>query len=47
MFQMSIDNGLFQVTLSIPGGDVISIQYNGIDNLLEIFNKENDRGYVM
>ncbi|KAF7848961.1 hypothetical protein BT93_L1395 [Corymbia citriodora subsp. variegata] len=43
--QVVIDNGLFQLTLSVPDGDVIGIRYNGIDNLLEILNKESKRGY--
>lgn len=43
--QVLIDNGLVQVTLSIPDGDVIGIRYNGIDNLLEGLNEENNRGY--
>ncbi|KAL6184537.1 hypothetical protein ACLB2K_045938 [Fragaria x ananassa] len=40
-----LDNGILQVTLSKPGGIITRIQYNGIDNLLEIQNKESDRGY--
>ncbi|XP_004287408.1 PREDICTED: probable rhamnogalacturonate lyase B [Fragaria vesca subsp. vesca] len=40
-----LDNGILQVTLSKPGGIITGIQYNGIDNLLEIQNKESDRGY--
>lgn len=40
-----LDNGIIQVTLSKPGGVVTSIQYGGIDNLLEMLNKETNRGY--
>ncbi|KAJ4776894.1 Rhamnogalacturonate lyase [Rhynchospora pubera] len=40
-----IDNGIIQLTLSNPDGIVTSIQYNGVDNLMEILNKEDNRGY--
>ncbi|GMI82767.1 hypothetical protein like AT1G09910 [Hibiscus trionum] len=40
-----MDNGIVQVTLSKPGGIVTGIRYNGIDNLLEVRNKETNRGY--
>ncbi|KAL5074050.1 hypothetical protein RYX36_013034 [Vicia faba] len=40
-----MDNGIVQVNISNPEGHVIGIQYNGIDNLLEVQNKESDRGY--
>ncbi|XP_052202154.1 uncharacterized protein LOC127807948 [Diospyros lotus] len=40
-----IDNGILQVTLSNPEGIITGIQYNGIDNLLEICNNESNRGY--
>ncbi|XP_012081709.1 probable rhamnogalacturonate lyase B isoform X2 [Jatropha curcas] len=40
-----IDNGIVRVTLSIPGGDVTGIKYKGIDNVLEIDNEEDNRGY--
>ncbi|KAG4200528.1 hypothetical protein ERO13_A05G216800v2 [Gossypium hirsutum] len=40
-----MDNGIIQVSLSKPGGIVTGIWYNGIDNLLEVQNKETYRGY--
>lgn len=40
-----MDNGILQVYLSKPGGFVTRIQYNGIDNLLEVLNEKNNRGY--
>ncbi|XP_024169233.2 probable rhamnogalacturonate lyase B isoform X1 [Rosa chinensis] len=40
-----MDNGILQVTLSKPGGIVTGIQYNGINNLLEVQNTETNRGY--
>ncbi|KAL4558971.1 hypothetical protein LXL04_031097 [Taraxacum kok-saghyz] len=40
-----IDNGIVQVTMSNPEGIVTGIRYNGLDNMLEILNNENDRGY--
>ena len=41
-----MDNGILEVTLSKPGGIVTGIRYNGIDNLLEVLNEEENRGYV-
>ncbi|RDX74413.1 rhiE, partial [Mucuna pruriens] len=43
--QVVMDNGIVQVYLSNPGGFVTGIQYNGIDNLLEILNEKYNRGY--
>ncbi|KAM7280085.1 hypothetical protein ACFE04_007219 [Oxalis oulophora] len=40
-----IDNGIAQLTLNKPGGIVTAIRYGGIDNLLELHNKETNRGY--
>ncbi|KAI3832911.1 hypothetical protein MKW92_013119 [Papaver armeniacum] len=40
-----MDNGLVQVNISNPFGLVTGIQYNGIDNLLEIMNEFNHGGY--
>ncbi|KAL3830381.1 hypothetical protein ACJIZ3_019183 [Penstemon smallii] len=40
-----LDNGIVQVTLSNPEGIVTGIRYNGVDNLLEVLNDENNRGY--
>ncbi|KAL8232652.1 hypothetical protein R6Q57_002430 [Mikania cordata] len=40
-----VSNGLVWMTLSNPDGHIIGIQYNGIDNLLEVSNDESNRGY--
>ncbi|KAG9137926.1 hypothetical protein Leryth_024530 [Lithospermum erythrorhizon] len=40
-----VDNGILNVSFSISGGMVTGIEYNGIHNLLENENKENNRGY--
>lgn len=39
-----MDNGIIQVTISSPDGIVTGIQYNGIDNLLEVEDEEVQRG---
>lgn len=41
-----MDNGLLQVTISKPDGHVTRIQGYGIDNMLEVRNKETNRGYI-
>ncbi|KAL5559929.1 hypothetical protein UlMin_036140 [Ulmus minor] len=40
-----MDNGIVQVTLTKPDGNITGIKYNGIENLLKFDNKESDRGY--
>ncbi|XP_031737632.1 probable rhamnogalacturonate lyase B isoform X2 [Cucumis sativus] len=40
-----MDNGIVQVTLSTPDGDVVGLSYNGIPNILETNNEEQNRGY--
>ncbi|CAN0921890.1 Rhamnogalacturonate lyase [Linum grandiflorum] len=40
-----MDNGIVQVSLSNPAGIITGIRYGGIDNLLEILNRETNRGY--
>lgn len=42
-----MDNGILQVTLSNPEGIVTGIQFQGIDNLLEVRNAEYNRGYFL
>lgn len=44
MVQVVMDNGIARVTLSKPDGIVTGIEYNGIDNLLEVLNEEVNRG---
>lgn len=41
-----MENGILKVTLSNPGGIVTGIQYNNIDNVLEVLNEESNRGYI-
>ncbi|PKA47812.1 hypothetical protein AXF42_Ash020215 [Apostasia shenzhenica] len=43
--QVVIDNGIIELTLSNPEGIVTGVRYNGVDNLMEILNKEDNRGY--
>ncbi|WOG98916.1 hypothetical protein DCAR_0418262 [Daucus carota subsp. sativus] len=40
-----IDNGVIQITLTNPGGNLTRIQYSGIDNVLETHNKELNGGF--
>lgn len=42
---VEIKNGIFDLTLSNPDGIVTGVRYNGVDNLMEILNKEDNRGY--
>ncbi|KAL3845111.1 hypothetical protein ACJIZ3_002514 [Penstemon smallii] len=42
---VEMDNGIVKVTLVKPDGQVASIAYKGIDNVLEYRNKEIQRGY--
>ncbi|KAL7208113.1 hypothetical protein ACSBR1_029968 [Camellia fascicularis] len=43
--QVVMDNGILKLTLSVPGGAIIGIQYNGIDNLLELHNPQLNGGF--
>ncbi|KAK9713985.1 hypothetical protein RND81_06G063500 [Saponaria officinalis] len=40
-----LSNGILAVTISKPAGYVTGIQYNGIENILDTVNPEDDRGY--
>ncbi|KAF3447273.1 hypothetical protein FNV43_RR12453 [Rhamnella rubrinervis] len=40
-----MDNGIIQLNISKPEGAVTGISYNGVDNLLEVLNKDFNRGY--
>ncbi|KAE8658678.1 Rhamnogalacturonate lyase family protein [Hibiscus syriacus] len=40
-----MDNGIVQVTISSPDRIVTGIQYNGVDNLLEVEDEEVNRGF--
>lgn len=46
VLQVVMSNGLVTVTISNPAGMVTGIQYNGISNVLETANKEDNRGYL-
>lgn len=45
--QVIMDNGFLQATISKPAGYVTGIKYNGIDNILDTVNPEDDRGYLL
>ncbi|KAI3806676.1 hypothetical protein L1987_22589 [Smallanthus sonchifolius] len=40
-----MSNGIIEMTLTNPEGHLTGIQYNGIENLLEVLNDETNRGY--
>ncbi|KAL8131044.1 uncharacterized protein LOC141711378 isoform X2 [Apium graveolens] len=43
--QVVMGNGLLQLTFTKPGGHIIGIQYNGLDNLVELHNPELNGGF--
>ncbi|XP_057794194.1 uncharacterized protein LOC131010607 isoform X2 [Salvia miltiorrhiza] len=43
--EVVLDNGLVQLTFTKPGGHLIGIRYNGLDNLLELHNPELNGGF--
>ncbi|KAL8172018.1 hypothetical protein V2J09_023822 [Rumex salicifolius] len=40
-----LDNGILAVTISKPNGYITGIRYNGVNNILDVINPEDDRGY--
>ncbi|KAG4399641.1 hypothetical protein AAZX31_08G266800 [Glycine max] len=44
--QLVVDNGIVAVTFSKPEGYILGISYNGIHNILEDENEDQDRGYL-
>ncbi|CAL9147719.1 unnamed protein product [Musa hybrid cultivar] len=40
-----LDNGIVQLTLSKPGGSITGVKYHGLDNVMEVKNWEDGRGY--
>ncbi|XP_021972443.1 rhamnogalacturonate lyase B isoform X2 [Helianthus annuus] len=40
-----VSNGFVRMIFSNPEGHITSIQYNGMENLLEVINDESSRGY--
>ncbi|XP_048424250.1 uncharacterized protein LOC103938556 [Pyrus x bretschneideri] len=42
---VELNNGIVRVKFSNPGGDVIGIQFKGIDNVLETKNHASNSGY--
>ncbi|CAO2834573.1 unnamed protein product [Amaranthus hypochondriacus] len=42
---VTMDNGFLQATIAKPAGYVSGIKYNGIENILDTLNPEDDRGY--
>jgi hypothetical protein len=45
--QVEIKNGIIELMLSNPDGIVTGVRYNGVDNLMEVLNKEDNRGYLL
>ncbi|XP_064965993.1 uncharacterized protein LOC135612876 [Musa acuminata AAA Group] len=43
--EVLLDNGIVQLTLSKPGGSITGVRYHGLDNVAEIKEKEDGRGY--
>lgn len=43
--QVELSNGIISITLTLPGGSVTNITYQGSDNLLQTQDRETDRGY--
>ncbi|CAA2985951.1 probable rhamnogalacturonate lyase B isoform X1 [Olea europaea subsp. europaea] len=43
--QVVLDNGLLKLTLTTPEGLITGIQYNGLDNLLELNNPDLNGGF--
>ena len=43
--QVEMSNGIVSITLTLPGGSITNITYQGSDNLLQTQDKETDRGY--
>ncbi|URD73710.1 Rhamnogalacturonate lyase [Musa troglodytarum] len=43
--QVVLDNGIVQLTLSKPGGSITGVKYHGLDNVMEVTNREDGRGY--
>lgn len=41
-----MENGILQLTISKPAGHVTGIKCYDIDNLVEVRNKEDNRGYM-
>ncbi|MFS7953903.1 putative rhamnogalacturonate lyase [Helianthus anomalus] len=39
-----VSNGFVRMIFSNPEGHITNIQYNGMENLLEVINDESSRG---